>query len=108
MVLGLRRTSAAVDDEMRGMRAVAPDAELAARAPDFLAQEVGGSLHHDSGPVPARRARPDRVRHRAQRRLHVGRIDAGRTDFDDHLIGLDLGLERLQDSDRASIVSAFW
>ena len=71
-----------------GVGAVAADAELAARAPDLLADQVGRALDHGAGIVAAGRARPDGVRHGAQDGLDVGRVDPGAGHPDQGLAGL--------------------
>jgi hypothetical protein len=70
-----------------GVGAVLRDAELAAAAPDFGPDQVFRPFAHDAGKVAAWHAGPDRVRHEAQRRLDVRRVDSGSHDFDDHLAG---------------------
>ncbi len=76
-----------IEDEVACMAAVAADAELAARAPDLLAEQVGGPVDDHAGVVAARRARPDRVRHRAEHGLDVARVDPGGGDLDHDLAG---------------------
>ena len=65
------------------MGAVAQDAELAAGAPDFAAEEMLRPLDDHAGIVAAGRARPDRVWHGAHDRLRVACIHAGASDLDD-------------------------
>ena len=65
------------------MAAVALNAEFAAGAPDFAADEILRPLDDHAGKVTSRRARPNRMRHAAQQRLYVARIDAGAFDLDD-------------------------
>src|ERR1700738_630219 len=65
------------------MRPVAAYPQLPPGAPDFLADELGRSLPHDSGIVPARGARTYRVGHGAQHSLYVAGIDAGADDLND-------------------------
>ena len=73
------------------MRPVAADPQLAAGTPDLAAEQIVGPFGHHARPVAAWRARPHRVRHGAQRGLDVGRIDAGRLDLNEHLIGTRMG-----------------
>ena len=78
------------------MRAVAPDAELAAGAPDLAAQQVGRALDDDAGPVAAGRAWPHRVGHGAQCCFDVARIDAGAADLDHRGLRPGLGARRVR------------
>jgi len=63
--------------EIAGMRAVAPDTQLAAATPHFLAEHLLRPLDNNAGVIPTRRARPHRMRHEAQHSLHVARIHRG-------------------------------
>ena len=72
--------------EKLGVAAIPPNAELAAGTPDLLAPQLVRPGHHDPGPVAARRARPYRMRHRPQRRLHIRRVDPGASHLDDHFV----------------------
>ena len=72
--------------------AIAADAELAAGAPDLLAEQVGRALDHGAGIVAAGRARPDGVGHGAQNGLDVGGVDPGAGHPDQGLA--DLGTAR--------------
>ena len=74
-----------LDNEMRGMGAVAPDSEIAGRSEHFAADRAGRTIDHHTGVVASRSARKDRVRHQPGRRLDVGRIDGSRLDLDQHL-----------------------
>jgi hypothetical protein len=73
------------------VRPVATDAEIAARSPDLRTDEIGGALHDHAGEIAAGRAWPDRVRHHAERRLDVGRVDGGSMDFHQDLAGAGPG-----------------
>ena len=67
-----------------------PIRQLPPGAPDFLADEFGRPLPHDSGIVPARGARPYRLGHGAQHSLHIAGIDAGADDLNDRRERVDL------------------
>ena len=68
------------------MRAVAPDADVAAGAEDLAADQVGRARDDAAREVAPRRARQDGLGHQADCRLDVRRVDAGGDDLDDHLV----------------------
>lgn len=82
---GLAAHQGRVEHEPLRVRAVAMHAEIAARAPHRRADPAVRAAAHDAGPVTPGRARPHRVRHAAERGLHVARVHAGRAHLDQHL-----------------------
>jgi len=72
--------------EMRGMGAVAPDAEIARRAEHVAPDPIGWAIDHDARVIATGRARKYGVSHQAGRGLDVGRIHGRRRDFDQHLV----------------------
>ncbi len=68
------------------MRAVAGEADIAARAPDFGAEPFSGPFHHHAAKVTARRARQDRVSEMAGDVLDVAGIHRGAFDLHDRAL----------------------
>ena len=69
---------------MLGVRAVAANAEFAARAPDLPADLILRPFEDDARVIARpERSRPHGVRHGSEHRLDVARIDAGAADLDD-------------------------
>ena len=86
---------------MRGVGAVAPDAEVARRAEHLAPDPIGRAVDHDPRIVAAGGARKYRVSHQAGGGLDVGWIDRRRLDLDQQLVRgprqrtpLDRGRER--------------
>ena len=75
-----------LDDEMRRMRPVAPDAQIAGRTEHFLADPFRRTIDDEAREIAARRSRKHRIGHQSGGRLEVGWIDARRLDLDDGLI----------------------
>jgi hypothetical protein len=75
-----------LDHEVRGMGAVATNAEIAGRAEHVAAHPVGGAIDDNPGVVAARRAREHGVRHQAGGGLDIRRIDRRRLDLDQQLV----------------------
>ena len=63
--------------QVRGMGAVLPDAEVAGGAEHDLPDKLRRTREHRASKVAARRAGEDGVRHHPKRRLHIGRVDRG-------------------------------
>jgi hypothetical protein len=99
---GLCRQVRRGEYEVAGMGPVAPNAELAAGAPDLPPEELLRPLHNPAGIVATGRARPERIRHGAQNRPHVARIHPGTADLDHGIAGRQVarqvGLDQLQRS----------
>ena len=83
---GLFDQSRRLDNKMRRVGAVAADAEISGRAEHFTACPFGRPIDNDTGKIPPRRSRENRVGHQAGGGLDVGGIDAGRLDFHDCVI----------------------
>ncbi len=84
------------------MRAVAADAEIAGGAEHLAPDALRWTVDDHAGIVAARRARKHRIGHQPGRGLHVGRIDCGGLDLDQHFVcraceppSLDRGRERI-------------
>jgi hypothetical protein len=79
------------------MGPVAPDAEVAAGAPNLPPDELLRPFDNHAGIVATRGARPDRVRHATEYRPHVARVHSGTADLDHGITGaqvapqIDLG-----------------
>jgi hypothetical protein len=79
------------------MGPVAPNAEVAAGAPNLPPEELPRPFDNHAGIVATRGARPDRVRHVTEYRPHVTRVDSGTADLDHGITGgqvarqIDLG-----------------
>ena len=76
----------ALDHQMRGMGAVAADAEIAGGAEHLAADPVRGTIDHDAGIVAAGRAREYGIGHQAGGGLDVGGIDGRGLDLDQQVV----------------------
>ncbi len=72
--------------QVPGVGAVAGDAQVPAGPEYFLPDQFPRPLAHHAGPVAARRARPERVRHGAERSLHVAGVDRRVVHLDQNLV----------------------
>jgi hypothetical protein len=84
-ILGLGPNSSLRQDHPFRVAAILGDAQFASAAPDFSADQVCGAFTDNASEVTARRPGPDRMRHVAERSLHVRRVDTGRNDFHEDL-----------------------
>jgi hypothetical protein len=94
---GLLRQVRRREHEVAGMGPVAPNAEVAAGAPNLPPEELLRPFDNHAGIVATRRARPDRVRHATEYRPHVTRVHSCTADRDHGITGgqvvrqIDLG-----------------
>ena len=71
---------------MRGVGAVAADAEISGGAEHLAADRIGRPVNHHAGIIAAGRAGEDGIGHQPGRSLHIGRVDRGGPYLDQEIL----------------------